>query len=120
MSKLTEGTTFNTYDAVKKEIEDENAKYGPPALICILRSKRRKNGLKNYYIGCTNKNCPARMVVQQKVEIDEEGVMKGIFEITACNLTHTCGRKKPGPDADIEVKVTKGAINKLAARKICM
>ena len=71
MSKLTEGTTFNTYDAVKKEIEDENAKYGPPAFLCILRSKRRKNGLKNYIL---TSEISIKVVIKKKAQTIEEYV----------------------------------------------
>ena len=66
-------------------------------VLSIKRSKRRKDGEKNYYIGCADKKtkCPARLVVRQKVKIDEEGLMEEFFEITDCNMTHHCERLMP-------------------------
>ena len=112
MSKLAKGTIFSTLDEAKKEVAIENAKFGRPLLLLFLRSKRRKEGLKNYYIGCGDKNCPARLVLQQKLKIDDEGLIEEFFEITACNLTHHCERVRPA-SGNVMVKLAADAINKL-------
>ena len=117
MSKLRKGAIFSTYEAVKEEVALENDRFGPPAYLRCLRTKRRKEGGKNVYFGCNDNDCPARMVVQQKAKIDEEGLMKEIFEITACNLTHHCERVRPA-SSDVKVKVSEDAIYKLAAKKL--
>ena len=111
MDKFVKGTIFSSYEEMKKAIADENAKYGLPLFLLFLRSKRMKDGQRICYFGCDDKNCPARLVVQQKVKIDEEGLTEDFFEITASNLKHQCGRKEP---ASLDIKPSADAINRLA------